>query len=121
MENSVDDKIQLLKEGDQVYRVTKFKNSNEFHVDEVKIVLSEFVNYERDYWSGKSLGHWYYRDNRGHSYFNRNFNKTIFKTKEDAEKEIVKRHHISLKRRLLKNYEKKLNEAFDIGDHYIIK
>lgn len=114
MENSVDDKTQLFEKDDIVYKVTKiFKSNDEYFIETVKITLSEFT--------GGTFGHWVYRDNRGHSIFNRNVGKSYFKTKEDAEKEIVKRHHMSLKRRLLKNYEKKLNETFDIGDHYIIK
>lgn len=108
------ERIQLCKVGDRLYRVSKAKQSDELYVEPITITVSEFILIKG------TLGHWYYRDDKKHSYFNRNIGKNCFKT-EEAKKEILRRHHMSLKRRLLKNYEKKLNEVFEIGDHYIIK
>lgn len=113
---SEDDIAQLCEVGDTLYRVSKLSKDGRFYVEPITITKAEFIAGFSDY-----SGHWYYRDNKNRSYFNRNIRSSCYKTEEDAEKEIVKRHHISLKRRLLKNYEKKLNETFDIGDHYIIK
>lgn len=111
---SENDKIQLCKVGDTLYRVSKVAKEDKLYVEPITITVAEYV-------TGRTFGHWYYRDNKKRSYFNRNIESTCFKTKEDAEKEILKRRNISLKRRLLKNYEKKLNETFNIEGHYIVK
>lgn len=113
MENSVDDKTQLFEKDDIVYKVTKIFKSDKYFVETVKITLSEFT--------GGTFGHWYYRDNRGHSIFNRNVGKTYFKTKEKAEQEIQRKINVTKKRELLKEYERKLNEKLDLKDNYIIK
>ena len=111
MENN--DKIQLCQTGDQLYRVTKVFKSDDFYVEPIKITLAEFV--------GNAFGHWYYRDHKGRSYFNRNIRSSCFKTQEEAEKEIQRRKNIIKKRELLKNYEQILNKELDIGEHCIIK
>lgn len=108
------DNIQLCEVGDKFYRVCKVYKKQEWYLEEITIVEVKQSNAGR-------FSHWYYHDNKGRSYFNHNIESTCFKTKEDAEKEILKRRNISLKRRLLKNYEKKLNETFNIEGHYIIK
>lgn len=113
MENSVDDKTQLFEKDDIVYKVTKIFKSDKYFIETVKITLSEFT--------GGTFGHWYYRDNRGHSIFNRNVGKTYFKTKEKAEQEIQRKINVTKKRELLKEYERKLNEKLDLKDNYIIK
>ena len=109
----VDDKTQLLKKGDIAYRVTKFSKSKELYIERIEITFAEFT--------GGTFGHWYYHDNKGRSYFNRNVGKSCFKTKEEAEKEMQRRKNITKKRELLKEYERKLNEELNIGDHYLIK
>lgn len=113
MENSVDDKTQLFEKDDIVYKVTKIFKSNEYFIETVKITLSEFT--------GGTFGHWFYRDNRGHSIFNRNVGKSYFKTKEEAEQEIQRKQNITKKRKLLKEYERKLNEELNLKNNYIIK
>lgn len=110
----VDEKTQLLKKGDHAYRVTKIFKSDEFYIERIEITLAEFTG-------STSFGHWYYRDNKGRSYFNRYVGKSCFRTKEEAEQEMQKRKNIVKKRKLLKEYERKLNEELGIEDHYIIK
>ena len=113
---SVDDTTQLCTVGDIFYRVSKMVKENILYVEPITITKAEFVEGFSDY-----KGHWYYRDNKSRSYFNRNIRESCFKTLEDAEKEIVRRNNILLKRKMLKSYERKLNEELNIGDHYIIK
>ena len=110
---SEDDKTQLCNVGDMLYRVSKLSKENTLYVEPITITKAEFVE--------GVFGHWYYRDNKSRSYFNRNIRDNCYKTKEDAEKEIVRRNNIVLKRKMLKSYERKLNEELNIGDHYIIK
>ena len=57
----------------------------------------------------------------GHSYFNHNLVKSCFKTEEEAKEEMKNREYIAEKRKLLKKYEKELNEKFNIKNHFIIK
>ena len=45
----------------------------------------------------------------------------LFKTKEEAEKEIQRRQNIVKKRQLLKEYERNLNKELGLEDHYIVK
>lgn len=108
------DNIQLCEVGDKFYRVCKIYKKQEWYLEEITIVEVKQSNAGR-------FSHWYYHDNKGRSYFNRNIRSSCYKTQEEGEKEILKRRNISLKRRLLKNYEKKLNETFNIEGHYIIK
>ena len=113
---SEDDVTQLCKVGDTLYRVSKLSKDGRFYVEPITITKAEFIAGFSDY-----NGHWCYRDNKNRSYFNRNIRSSCYKTKEDAEKEIVRRNNIVLKRKMLKSYERKLNEELNIGDHYIIK
>ena len=55
------------------------------------------------------------------SCFERAFGKTIFLTLEEANKAVQDKNNIAEKRRLLKEYERELNEKLNIKDHYIIK
>ena len=55
------------------------------------------------------------------SYFDRAFGKTIFLTLEDANKAVQNKISIAEKRKLLKEYERELNEKLGLEDHYIIK
>ena len=111
--NNEKDRIQMCKVGDQLYRVSKINKTNEFYIEPVVIIFTEFVE--------GAFGHWYYRDNKNRSYFNRNINKSCYKTKEEAETEILRRQNLIKKRELLKEYERKLNEELNLGNHYIIK
>lgn len=65
--------------------------------------------------------HYVYEDNYGTSYFNHNIGKSCFKTREEAEKEIIRRDNIAKKREMLKEYERKINEELGIINHLIIK
>lgn len=111
--NYEEDKIQMCKVGDRFYRVSKINKTNELYIEPIVIIFAEFVE--------GTFGHWYYRDNKNRSYFNRNINKSCYKTEEEAQQEITRRNNILLKRKMLKSYERKLNEELNIGDHYIIK
>ena len=55
------------------------------------------------------------------SYFERAFGKTIFLTLEDANKAMQNKISVAEKRKLLKEYERELNEKFGLEDHFIIK
>ncbi len=65
--------------------------------------------------------HCVYKDDHGHSYFNHSIRKSCFKTREEAEREILKRRNIATKRKMLKEYEIKLNYELGIENHFIIK
>lgn len=109
----IDDKKQLCKIGDKLYRITKIYKTENYHVEPITIVSADFT--------GGPFGHWYYHDDAGRSYFNRNIFKNCFETAEEAEKEIIRRGNIVKKRGILKEYERKLNEELNIGNHFIIK
>ena len=98
-----EDCIQLYNVGDKLYRVGKYG------IELITITKVE------DY------GHFVYRDDKGHSYFNHSIVKSCFKTLEEAKEEIRNRTLIIQKKKLLKEYERKLNEELDLKDHYIIK
>ena len=55
------------------------------------------------------------------SYFDRAFGKTIFLTLEDANKAMQNKISVAEKRKLLKEYERELNEKFGLEGHFIIK
>jgi hypothetical protein len=96
---------QLCEVGDTLYRVGARTNS----IQRIKIVRIEHYP------------HCVYRDDAGHSYFNRSLSKSCFKTEEDAEAELHRREAIVSKRKLLKEYEVELNKILGLEDHYIIK
>ena len=103
MHTTKQDTEQLFKEGDVLFRVGKYG------IDKVTII------------EVKHYPHCVYKDDHGHSYFNRNIRNSCFETQEDAEKEIQRRKNIIEKRKMLKKYELKLNEEFGINNHFIIK
>ena len=108
-----DDNVQLCEVGDKFYRVCKIYKKQEWYLDKITIV-------EVKQTTGR-FSHWYYHDDKGRSYFNRNIRSSCYKTQEEGEKEIQRRKNIIKKRELLKNYEQILNKELDIGEHYIIK
>lgn len=67
-----------------------------------------------------SLGHYVYTAN-GRSYFKRNFGDIIFKDLMECKRVYARKFRIKEKRRILKEYELKLNEELDLPNHYIIK
>lgn len=105
----------LFKEGDQLFRVTQIPKSDGYYVELVTIIKTTY------YYDNKTSGHWVYRDNRSHSYFNRNISSSCFRTKEEAEKEIQRRNNIREKRNMLKQYERELNEKLGLTNHFVIK
>lgn len=98
-----ENEMELCNEGDVMYKVCKTG------VD--KIIITKIEHHP----------HCVYRDNRGNHYFNRNINTSCFKTLEEAEKEFTKRELITKKRKMLKEYEEKLNNELGIENHFIIK
>lgn len=95
---------QLLNVKDVMYRIGK-----DF-IEEV--IITEIKDYS---------SHYVYKDNHGHSFFNRNVGKQYFKTREEAEEEVQQREMISKKRKILKDYELKLNDELGIKNHFVIK
>lgn len=65
--------------------------------------------------------HCVYKDDHGHSVFGHHINKSYFRTKEEAEKEQQRRENIAKKRKMLKEYEIKLNNELGIENHFIVK
>ena len=63
----------------------------------------------------------YRLENWPESYFERAFGKTLFLTLEDANKAIQNKISVAEKRKLLKEYERELNEKFGLEGHFIIK
>ena len=108
------DNVQLCEVGDKFYRVCKIYKKQEWYLDKITIVEVKQSNAGR-------FSHWYYHDDKGRSYFNRNIRSSCYKTQEEGEKEIQRRKNLIKKRELLKEYERKLNEELNIGNHYIIK
>lgn len=102
-----EDEIKMCEEGDIFYIVYK-ENIIQIKITKVEHCLI-----------GDVINHYIYRDNLGNNYFNRNINKIIFKSKEDAEKSFEKKKLIIEKRNLLKKYEKELNDKLGLKDHII--
>lgn len=94
---------QLCNVGDILYKVGKD--------DIIQIKITEVLE----------LPHHVYRDDRGYSYFNRTLLKSCFKTREEAEQEYKRRKIIIRKKQMLKDYERELNQKFNLGEHYIVK
>ena len=103
MLNKPEDQIQLLHEGETMYRISK--NGIE------TITIVKALQYP----------HFVYKDNEGRSYFNRAVGTSIFKTESEAEEEIRRRQRIAEKRQLLRKYERELNVKFNITNHVIVK
>lgn len=95
---------QLLNVKDVIYRVGK-----DF-IDEVTVM--EIKDYS---------SHYVYKDDHGHSFYNRNMGKQYFRTREEAEAEVHQREMITKKRRMLRDYELKLNTELGIKNHFVIK
>lgn len=103
MKTKADETIESCEVGDILYRVGKHGIT--------KITIIEIDHFP----------HCVYRDDQGHSYFNHTMEKSCFKTKEEAEREVFRRECITKKRTLLKNYEEELNKRFCLEDHFIVK
>lgn len=115
MREKGNDTTQLCSVGDELYRISsKYGHRDELYIEHIIITLAKFTG-------DPIFGHWYYRDNKNRTYFNRNIKKSCYKTKDEAEEELLKRKNIMKKHDLLKEYEKKLNKELNIDDHYIIK
>ena len=93
---------QLFNIGDELYAVTKDGPS--------KVVIT---NVER-----ADLGHYIYRAGK-RTYFNRNFEKTLFRTEEECKSAIWRINTIKEKRKLLKWYEERINATLSLSDHHI--
>lgn len=100
----MDEQIDLCEVGDVVYRLAKTG------IESITIVRIEHYPHAV-----------YYGENKHQSYFNRSFGKSIFKTKEEAEAEIIKREKVATKKLLLQNYERTLNEELNLESHFIVK
>ena len=98
------DDIQMCDIGDKFYRVGKYGIE--------VITITDVIDYST---------HYVYKDEKHHSYFNHSLLKSCFKTYEEAQEEILRRDNIIKKRKLLKEYEKELNDLLDIEGHYIVK
>ena len=101
---SKEDVRQLYHIGDKLFRVGRDG------IDEISIIK---INHYPS--------HCVYKDDHGHSYFNHSINKSCFKTLEEAQKEQQKRENITKKRKMLKEYEIKLNNELGIENHFIVK
>lgn len=94
----------MCKVGDTVYRLSK--NG----ITETKVI--EIEHYPHAVYK---LAGW------ADSYFDRAFGKTLFLTMEDANNAVRAKANIAEKRRLLKEYERELNEKLNLENHFIVK
>ena len=95
------DTRKLLEVNDVLYKINR-KNGT----GPVKVIVTEVKQF--------GLGHFAYRYDSGiDSFFNRSIGKTFFKTKEEAEAEVLKIQKINKKRMLLKEYEQQLNKELN--------
>lgn len=93
---------QLFNVGDELYAVTKDGPS--------KVVITDVERAE--------LGHYIYKAGK-RTYFNRNFEKTLFKEEKECWNAIWRIETIKEKRQMLKEYEEVLNEKLNLSDHHI--
>lgn len=100
------DYIKQCEKGDKFYRIKKNKV--------ILVTITEVTHHTQ-------FGHYSYKDDLNCTHFGRNFGTSLFKTQEECEKELLKRQNIKEKRERLKEYERKLNEELNLGNHYIIK
>lgn len=91
--------------GDKFYRIIKDRI--------VPIQIMRVTHHE--------LGHYTYEDDLNCTHTGRAFDSSLFRTKEECEEELRRRQNVKEKRRLMKEYERELNEKLNIKDHYIIK
>lgn len=110
MSSKVNECEKLLNEGDILYTTSRGE------VLEVSI-----IKVEKD----STFGHYIYYHNKkfikSNYIYNRNIGVTYFKTEEEAERKLHRLDRIAEKRKILKEYEQKLNNELDITDHYFIK
>lgn len=102
-----EDKVKICDVGDVLYKVRKGA------LDIRKITITKV-------WQ-MSMGHYVYKDNYSTSYFSHTLRKSCFKTRGDAERELHRQELVTKKRKLLKEYERKLNGELGLIDHFIIK
>ena len=100
----LEDKKILLDTGDKLFRISKGK-INEITITEITVYPTHCV----------------YKDNYKRHFFNRNIGQTYFHTLEEAQNKINEKENITKKRKMLKEYELKLNEEFGIKNHFIVK
>lgn len=99
----------LFNVNDIIYKINRNKMEGPFKTTITKVEQS-------------ILGHYIYHcDAHSDSFFNRSVGKTYFISKEEAETELSKIRKANEKRKLLKEYETKLNKELGLEDHIIIK
>lgn len=103
----VDGTIKMCEVGDILYKITKGEIV-EITVTDMR--QNMFDTYIYDYNGSKS-----------NYFFNKNIGSNYFKTREEAEQKLQEKDNIAKKRKLLREYERKLNEELNLGNHYIIK
>ena len=101
---------QLLKEGQLVWRCTKE------HIVVPEVII-EVVFHDR---GAKDSFYRYYCEN-DRSYLNRDVGKYIFETIEEAEAKAKRDINIGIKRKIMLEYEEKLNEILGLKDHFLIR
>lgn len=101
---------QLCNEGDKLFKITR--------KGIVEVTIKEINHYTYSYGAG---GHYAYKDDTNNHYLARAFGVTLFTTKEEAEAYLSRKQYIATKRKLLQEYERQLNEEFNLTDHFIIK
>ena len=103
----IDSTIKMCEVGDTLYRISK----NEIiEITVTNIRQNMFDSYIYDYGNKKS-----------DYFFNKNIGSSYFKTREEAEQKLQEKDNIAKKRKLLREYERKLNEELNMKDHYIVK
>ena len=99
------DHIRQCQTGDKFYRIIKDK------IIPVQIIR---VTHHK-------LGHYTYEDDLKGIHIGSAFGGSLFRTQEECEEELRRRQNVREKRKLMKEYERELNEKFGLKDHFIIK
>lgn len=99
------DHIKQCQTGDKFYRIIK---------DRIVPVQIIRVTHHK-------LGHYTYEDDLKGIHTGSAFGGSLFRTKEECEEELHRRQNVKEKRRLMKEYERELNEKLGLEDHFIIK
>lgn len=99
------DHIKQCQTGDKFYRIIKDRI--------VPVQIIRVTHHE--------LGHYTYEDDLKGIHTGSSFGGSLFKTKEECEEELRRRQNVREKRRLMKEYERELNEKLGLEDHFIIK
>lgn len=101
---------QELNVGDTLYKI----NKKDLDKEPFKVIVTSAERME--------MGHIvYHHNNSRESFYSKAVGRSLFKTKEEAIKELERLKKCKYKREMLKIYEAKLNKELELENHIIIK